>query len=92
MEPSSSTKSSRILSLAKIIASQSEVVDTFLRGNDLPQPSFGADALIEPIPSATPDVSKARDTIIEATIELRQLLEGPIKALLPEVSGTIWRE
>lgn len=79
------TESSRILSLAKIIASQTELLDKFLQANNLPQPSFDTEALLEPIPNATPDVSKARDTVIEATIELRQLLEGPVKALLPEV-------
>ena len=84
-DPTSSTQTSRVLRLAQIIASQTAIIHTHLRDNNLPEPSFDADAPIEPIQKATPDVEKAKISVIEAAIELRQLFEGPVKALLPEV-------
>jgi hypothetical protein len=41
----------------------------------------------EPVQKATTEVDKAKKDVIEATIELRHLLEGPMKLLLPEVSS-----
>ena len=84
------THSTRILALSQIIASQTAVVDRHLRDKNLPEPSFAADAPIEPIRESTAEVEKAKTAIIEATIELRQLLEGPMKALVPEVFELPW--
>jgi hypothetical protein len=77
--------SPRIAELAEIIASQTAVLTHYLRSNDLPEPSFASDAPIDTFGSS-PDMQKAKSSVIEATIELRQLLEGPVKLLLPEVS------
>jgi hypothetical protein len=77
---------SRIVQLAQLIASQTAIVDEHIRNNDLAQPSFEPDGPIEPIQKATPQVKAATNDVIEAAIELRQLLEGPVKLLLPEVS------
>jgi hypothetical protein len=82
---SSDTHTTRIQALAQVIASQTAVVDRHLRDNNHPEPSFAADGPIEPLRESTPEVEKAKTSIIEATIELRQLLEGPVKALVPEV-------
>jgi hypothetical protein len=79
------TSSSRILNLAQTIITQTQLLDEHIRTNDLPEPSFKANAPIEPIQRATAEVESARTAVIEAAIELRQLLEGPVKALLPEV-------
>lgn len=76
---------SRIVQLAQLIASETQVLDKHLNENKLPQPSFAVGALTEPFPQSTPNVAKAKTNVIEATIELRQLLEGPVKQLLPEV-------
>jgi len=76
---------SRIAQLAHIIASQTAVVDNFLRSEGLPQPSFEPDGPVQLIPQSAPEIEKAKNSIVEATIELRQLLEGPFKSLLPEV-------
>jgi hypothetical protein len=77
--------SPRIAELAEIVASQTAVLTHYLRSNDLPEPSFASDAPIDAFGSS-PDIQKAKSSVVEATIELRQLLEGPVKLLLPEVS------
>ena len=76
---------SRTAELAQIIASQTDVLNEHLRSNDLPEPSFSLEAPIDAFGSSTPAVQKAKTSVIEALIELRQLLEGPVKLLLPEV-------
>jgi hypothetical protein len=73
--------------LAQRIASQTSVIDEHLRNNDLPQPGFQPGAPVEPIQREVPDIKRARTEVIEATIELKQLLEGPVALLLPEVSS-----
>lgn len=82
--------SSRIIELAQLIASQTAIVDSHIHENNLPQPSFDPDGPIEPIQKSTTEVENARTKAVEATIELRQLLEGSVKLLLPEVSITIF--
>lgn len=76
---------SRIIRLAQLISSQTSLIDQHLRDNNLPEPSFDPDGPTEPIQNETPNIQKAKTDVIEATIELRQLLEGPIKLVLPEV-------
>jgi hypothetical protein len=76
---------SRIADLSVIIASQTAVLDEYIRNNSLSEPAFSADAPTAVFGSAPPDVQKAKSSVIQATIELRQLLEGPVKLLLPEV-------
>ncbi|PYI03401.1 putative O-methyltransferase [Aspergillus sclerotiicarbonarius CBS 121057] len=75
---------SGIIQLAQLISSQTAVLDTHLQSNNLPQPSFHPDGPTEPIQQSTPVIAKAKTDVIEAAIELRQLLEGPMKLLLPE--------
>jgi hypothetical protein len=75
----------RITELAEIIASETAILNRYLGSNGLPEPSFSPDAPIDAFGSS-PDIQKAKSNVIEATIELRQLLEGPVKLLLPEVS------
>ena len=75
----------RIAGLAEIIASQTAILSDHLRSNNSPGPSFSSDAPIDAFGSS-PDIQKAKVNVVEATIELRQLLEGPVKLLLPEVS------
>jgi hypothetical protein len=76
---------SRIIKLAQLISSQTSLIDQHLQDNHLPEPSFDQDGPPEPIQNETADIQKARTDVIEATIELRQLLEGPMKLVLPEV-------
>lgn len=76
---------SRIIQLAQLISSQTSLIDQHLQNNDLPEPSFDQNGPTEPIQNETLDIQKAKTDVIEATIELRQLLEGPMKLVLPEV-------
>jgi hypothetical protein len=76
---------SRIAELSAIIASQTEVLDTYLNTNSLPGPSFAVDAPTDAFGQWDPITARAKTDVVEASIELRQLLEGPVKLLLPEV-------
>lgn len=75
---------SRIVELAQIIASQTSTIDKHIQEHNLPQPSFNEDAPFG-IDKATSEVEKAKTDVVEASIELRQLLQGPMGCLLPEV-------
>ncbi|EED14270.1 O-methyltransferase, putative [Talaromyces stipitatus ATCC 10500] len=75
---------SRIIQLAQLISSQTSIIDSHLQINNLPQPSFDQNGPTEPIQNETPEIQRAKTDVIEAAIELRQLLEGPLKLLLPE--------
>lgn len=76
---------SRIQTLASIISTETAVIDAHIQSKGLAQPSFDAEGPLEPVQESTAEVERARTAAIEASIELRQLLEGPVKALLPEV-------
>lgn len=76
---------SRILELAHLITIQATVIYQHLQDNNLPEPSFSQNGPPD-IPNPTPELTAARNKAIEATIELRQLLEGPVKLLLPETN------
>lgn len=76
---------SRIIQLAQLIASETHKLDEHLNSKKLPQPSFAVGAPTEPFSQSSSDKAEARTNVIAATIELRQLLEGPVKQLLPEV-------
>lgn len=78
-------EASRIIQLAEIIASQTAVLNEHLHLNGLSTPSFSPDAPPDTFGSSHPRIQEAKSSVIEATIELRQLLEGPVKLLLPEV-------
>ncbi|QGA21491.1 hypothetical protein EYB26_009202 [Talaromyces marneffei] len=79
---------SRITQLAQIICSQASIINQHLQSNHLPEPSFDQDGPTVPIQNETLSIQKAKTDVIEATIELRQLLEGPMKLVLPESNFT----
>ncbi|QKX58069.1 uncharacterized protein TRUGW13939_05190 [Talaromyces rugulosus] len=74
---------SRIIQLAQKISAQAAVLDSHLQSNGLPQPSFNEDGPTEAFKEGTPDVQQAKSDVLEAMIELRQLIEGPMNNLLP---------
>jgi hypothetical protein len=76
---------SRILQLAQQIVANTTVLDEHLSRAGLKGPSFEPGAPIDAFQPSNADVDRAKSDAIEATIELRQLLEGPIKLLMPEV-------
>lgn len=77
--------STRILRLAETILAQTQILNSHIRDHNLQEPSFDEDGPVDAIEPSTPEIQAARTAALEATIELRQLLEGPVKALLPEV-------
>lgn len=77
---------SRILSLSQTIASQTALIDNYLTSKDLPQPSFDANGPVDILPNAPSEVTDAKTAVLEASIELHQLLGGPAKLLLPEAN------
>lgn len=75
---------SRIVQLAQLISSGITAIDAHLGDNGLPTPSFNPGSPVEAVTQE--DMVRVKNEVLEATIELRQLLEGPMKLLLPEVS------
>lgn len=69
---------SAISLLAQRIAANTAIVDDYLNGHNLPQPSFAIDApLNSVIPESEFEITKARQEVISDTLELRRLLLGP---------------
>ena len=74
---------SRIAYLASIIARNTTKIDGFLRSRDLPFPSFDIDAPLDF--HFTNELKSARSLVVDATIELKELLLGPKELLLTNV-------
>ncbi|MCJ1311798.1 hypothetical protein MMC25_005471 [Agyrium rufum] len=71
----SSSNSSRLVQLASIISENTNKVDEYLTTNKLPKPSFEIDS---PVQLTLPkDIQSARDAVINANMELSELLMGP---------------
>ncbi|TVY33615.1 O-methyltransferase [Lachnellula subtilissima] len=65
----------RIAELASIILEQTTNIDKYLNSNGIPTPSFTLDAAVEP---AFPEqIIAARDVVLDANMELSELLLGP---------------
>ncbi|EGE05489.1 cercosporin toxin biosynthesis protein [Trichophyton equinum CBS 127.97] len=73
---------SRIAQLAQLISSGITAIDAHLGDNGLPMPSFDPDSPVQAV--TQDDMVRVKNEVLEATIELRQLLEGPMNLLLPE--------
>ena len=71
---------SRILELASIIAENTAKVDEYLTANDLSKLSFEITA---PVNLTLPKtLQAARDAVLDATIELNELLLGPKEVMV----------
>jgi hypothetical protein len=77
--------SSRIQLLADEIGKSTALVDQYLQDNQLPQPSFEPEAPTNAFGNAPSEIQEARDRVIEASIELQQLLAGNFNLLAPTV-------
>lgn len=68
--------SNRIVQLASIISTNTDKFDSWLTSHGIPSPSFGIET---PRKLEVPkDIAQARQTVIEATIELQALMLGPV--------------
>ena len=65
----------RIAELASIISEQTTNIDQYLNSNGIPTPSFGLDRALEP--EFPEQIIAARDVVLDANMELSELLLGP---------------
>ena len=75
----------RILELAEIVKAQTAVVDSYLRENNLPSPSFDEDGPVN-FNIKSHEVERARLAALSAALELSDLLVGPALITRPVVS------
>lgn len=71
---------SRMVALAQKIAKDTEKLETYMKENNLPMPSFDVDAPAD-FPTLPEDIQKSRQEIIHSTKELGLLAHGPREAL-----------
>ncbi len=80
------TTTSRIVALAKEIEANTIKLDEYLEKNDLPRPSFDADApLMYQLP---PDIAAAQEALNAALDELWWLNQGPIQTIVAKSVST----
>ncbi|CAI0641140.1 unnamed protein product [Colletotrichum noveboracense] len=73
--------------LAESIFSNTKIVDSYLKANDLPSPSFDADGPTN-LEIDAESAENARVKVLESTLELFDLLQGPAAILRPVAYGT----
>ncbi|KAK4137039.1 S-adenosyl-L-methionine-dependent methyltransferase [Trichocladium antarcticum] len=69
-----------MITLARKIASETETLETYMRENNLPMPSFEVDAPAD-FPTLPADIQRSRQEVICATRELGLLAHGPRESL-----------
>ena len=74
----------RITELATRIARDTAKVDEYRRAKGLPSPSFDADGPVDLVAGSS-DIEAARMSAISASMELSDLLQGPVACLRPAV-------
>lgn len=78
--------SSRIAELAAQIHENTARVDQYLQSRSLPSPSFHEDGPVD-FGIEDEEVQKARETALDSSLELHQLLLGPAMCLRPVLNG-----
>lgn len=72
------TSDNRIVQLAKEISEHTQTVDQYLTSKSLPTPSLDANAPAHSIPEDAPrHIKDAAQSLIEASSEMKALIEGP---------------
>ena len=75
----------RIAELAAQIQESTTKVDNYLQSKDLPSPSFDEDGPVD-FGIESEEIAKAREKAREASLQLHDLLLGPVLCLRPIVS------
>jgi hypothetical protein len=75
-----STSLSRLTELAQMIAKETETLDKYLKESGCSTPSFDINAPMD-FPILPDDIKKTRQTIIDCTQELRDLVVGPTEGI-----------
>jgi hypothetical protein len=73
------SKKSRIAELADIISVNTAKLEHFLAERNLPQPSFASDGPSNL--SLSPDLEEIRNEILDANLELQELILGPTEIM-----------
>ena len=79
------TSSGRSLQLSELLQAKVKDVDSYIRENNLPDPSF--DESYQPVLDLPPNVDAARKAALEALDELRDHLLGPTGAIYEAVTS-----
>jgi len=67
-----------LIKLAENILANTKTIENFLVSNNLPEPSFSADGPTDfPVGIDHAEIQNARNAVIDATKELRDLIIGP---------------
>jgi hypothetical protein len=74
------SETSRLIALAQTITRETEILDRYLKENDLPYPNFDVEGPSD-FPRLPDDISRARHEVVRATTELRDLTVGPTETL-----------
>ncbi|KAM4065173.1 o-methyltransferase [Hirsutella rhossiliensis] len=85
VDESQPRQQSNLLELARRITAETEKLETYVRNNGLPEPSFALGAP-DCLPRLPADMQRCRQEIIHATKELETLVRGPKET----VRWTIW--
>lgn len=75
---------SRIAKLASLINTNVSSLDAYLKSNNLPTPSFAADAPVT-LDIKSSEINNAKVQAVDACIELLDLLQGPVSCMMPQV-------
>lgn len=78
--PIPATEVSNLVKLAQLISKETEKLDSYMRDNGLPSPTFDVEgtAGFSTLPE---DILKSRQAIVHATSELKELVVGPTESL-----------
>lgn len=80
-------RTSRVAQLSELIATNVAKLEEYWKSHNLLFPSFDVDGPVDMnLSTDAPETEAARITAIEASIELQDLLQGPIISLRPIVS------
>jgi hypothetical protein len=76
----SASKTTSLIELAKIIATETGKLETLLKENGHPIPSFEVDSPMN-FPKLTDDIKKSREEVLRATKDLEALVTGPTESI-----------
>ena len=78
--PKSTASTSKLLELAQIISRETEKLDSYLKANGHPEPTFDVDAPSH-FPKLSGELKKSREDVMRATKELGELVAGPSESV-----------
>lgn len=76
------TSISSLIVLADQIKESAIILENYIKKSNQPYPSLGVDGVPFSVPAHERNVLSARDTILSATHELRNLVLGPLGILM----------